>query len=396
MAAPVLNTQLDLTDEQRAVRDLAREFCEAEVKPHAAEWDEKHAFPYDAVAKMADLGFFGLAVPEEHGGSGGDFVSLCLAIEEISRGDTGLGITLEAAVGLGISPILRFGTDEQKRTYLPELAAGRRLWAFGLTEPHAGTDAGSTRTKARLEGVPGEAGSEWVIFGSKAFITNPGTDISWGVTVTAVTGEGAGEGRREISTIMVEKGTPGYIIDPPYRKLGWHSSDTHGLTFDGCRVPEENLLGQRGRGYAQFLSTLEAGRIAIAALSVGLAQACLDESLSYAKERVSFGVPISKHQAIQFKLADMAMEVHLARLATYHAANLWAQGRSCAMEAASAKLFASEASKRACDQAIQIHGGMGFMEESPVARFWRDVKVNEIGEGTSEVQRMLLAKHLGC
>ena len=390
MPAPVLNTQLDLTDEQRAIRDLAREFCEAEVRPHAAEWDEKHAFPYDAVAKMGELGFFGLTVPESLGGSGGDFPSLCLAIEEISRGDTGLGITLEAAVGLGISPLVRFGTDAQKEKYLPELAAGRRLWAFGLTEPHAGTDAGSTRTRASM--VDGE----WVINGSKAFITNPGTDISWGVTVTAVTGDEGGEGRREISTIMVEKGTPGYVIDPPYRKLGWHSSDTHGLTFDECHVPEENLLGQRGRGYAQFLSTLEAGRIAIAALSVGLAQACLDESLSYAKERVSFGVPISKHQAIQFKLADMAMEVHLARLATYHAANLWELGRPCAMEAAAAKLFSSEASKRACHQAVQIHGGMGFMEESPVARFWRDVKVNEIGEGTAEVQRMLLAKHLGC
>jgi butyryl-CoA dehydrogenase len=388
--APVLNTQLDLTDEQRAIRDLAREFCEAEVRPHAAEWDEHHSFPYEAVAKMGELGFFGLTVPEEHGGFGGDFTSLCLAIEEISRGDTGLGITLEAAVGLGISPIVRFGTDEQKARYLPELAAGRRLWAFGLTEPHAGTDAGATRTRAKL------ADGSWTINGSKAFITNPGTDISWGVTVTAVTGDGGGEGRREISTIMVEKGTPGYLIEPAYRKLGWHSSDTHGLTFQDCTVPEENLLGQRGRGYAQFLSTLEAGRIAIAALSVGLAQACLDESLAYAKERVSFGVPISKHQAIQFKLADMAMEVHLARLATYHAAALWDRGKPCAMEAASAKLFASEASKRACDQAIQVHGGMGFMEESPVARFWRDVKVNEIGEGTSEVQRMLLAKHLGC
>jgi len=388
--APVLETQLELTDEQRAIRDLARDFCEGEVRPHAAEWDEHHLFPYDAVAKMGHLGFFGLTVPEEHGGSGGDFTSLCLAIEEISRGDTGLGITLEAAVGLGISPIVRFGSDTQKAKYLPDLAAGKRLWAFGLTEPQGGTDAGSPKTRARLEN------GEWVINGSKAFITNPGTDISWGVTATATSGDGGADGRREISTIMVEKGTPGYVIDPPYRKLGWHSSDTHRLTFDECRVPEENLLGTRGRGYAQFLSTLEAGRIAIAALSVGLAQACLDESLAYARERTSFGVPISKHQAIQFKLADMAMEVHLSRLATYHAARLWDAGRSCAMEAASAKLFASETSKRACDQAIQIHGGMGFMEESPVARFWRDVKVNEIGEGTSEVQRMLLAKHLGC
>lgn len=386
--APVLNTQLDLSEEHRAIRDLAREFCESEVKPNAARWDENHEFPYDAVAKMGQLGFFGLDTPEEFGGSGSDFTSLCLAIEEISRGDASLGITLEAAVGLGISPIRRFGTPEQKAKYLPDLCAGKRLWAFGLTEPHAGSDAGSTRTKARIED------SHWVINGSKAFITNPGTDISWGVTVTAVTGEK--DSRKEISTIMVEKDTPGYVIEPPYRKLGWHASDTHGLVFEECRVPEASLLGAPGKGYAQFLSTLEAGRIAIAALSVGLAQACLDESLEWAKNRTSFGVPISKHQAVQFKLADMAMEIHLSRLAVYHSAALWDQGRPCHIEAAAAKLFASETSKRACDQAIQIHGGMGFMEESPVARFWRDVKVNEIGEGTSEVQRMLIAKHLGC
>ena len=387
-SAPVLNTQLDLTDEQRAIRDLARDLCESVVKPHAAEWDEHHAFPYDAVARMGELGFFGLSVPEEYGGSGSDFTSLCLAIEEISRGDAGLGITLEAAVGLGISPILRYGTEDQKRKYLPDLCAGKRLWAFGLTEPTSGSDAGSVGTRARLEG------GEWAISGSKAFITNSGTDISWGVTVAATTGEAGG--RQQISTIMVENGTPGYTVDPPYRKLGWHSSDTHGLTFEECRVSEANLLGEPGRGYAQFLATLEAGRIAIAALSVGLAQACLDESLSYAKERMSFGVPISRHQAIQFKIADMATEIHLSRLATYHAAGLWDAGVACHLEAAAAKLFASETSKRAADQAIQIHGGMGFMEESPVARYWRDVKVNEIGEGTSEVQRMLIAKHLGC
>jgi butyryl-CoA dehydrogenase len=388
-SVPVLNTQLELTAEQRAIRDLARELCEAEIKPHAAEWDEKHEFPYQVVAKMGELGFFGLTVPEELGGSGGDFQSLCLAIEEVSRGDASVGITLEAAVGLGISPIVRFGSEEQKRKYLPDLAAGRRLWSFGLTEPQSGSDAGSSQTRARLEK------GDWVINGTKAFITNPGTDISWGVTITAVTGKGEG-GRSEISTIMVEKGTPGYHIDPPYRKLGWHASDTHGLVFEECRVPEQNLLGAVGKGYAQFLSTLEAGRIAIAALSVGLAQACLDESLEYAKNRQSFGVPISKHQAIQFKLADMAMEIHVSRLAVYHAARLWDEGKPCHLEAAAAKLFASETSKRAADQAVQIHGGMGFMEESPVARYWRDVKVNEIGEGTSEVQRMLIAKHLGC
>jgi short/branched chain acyl-CoA dehydrogenase len=388
---PVLNTQLDLTQEQRAVRDLARELCEAEVMPKAAEWDEKSVFPYAVVAKMGQLGFFGLSIPEEYGGSGSDFTSLCLAIEELSRGDASVGITLEAAVGLGISPIYRFGSEAQKRRYLPDLCAGSRLWAFGLTEPTSGSDAGASQTRARLEA------GEWVVDGSKSFITNPGTDISWGVTVTAVTGDTQPAGRHgEISTIMIEKGTPGYGIDPPYRKLGWHASDTHGLTFEECRVPEENLLGERGKGYAQFLSTLEAGRIAIGALSVGLAQACLDHSLAYAKERTSFGVSISKHQAIQFKIADMATEIHLSRLAVYHAAALWDAGRPCHIEAAAAKLFASETSKRAADQAIQIHGGMGFMEDSPVARYWRDVKVNEIGEGTSEVQRMLIAKHLGC
>jgi len=386
---PSLNTQLDLTDEQRAVRDLVRDLCEAEVKPNAGEWDEKHAFPYDVVAKMGELGLFGLSIPEEWGGSGGDFTSLCLAIEELARGDASIAITLEAGVGLGIAPIYRFGNEEQKRKYLPDLCAGRKLWAFGLTEAQSGTDAGASKTRATLDN------GEWVINGSKAFITNSGTDITWGVTVTAVTGDGAG-GRPAISTIMVEKGTPGYGIDPPYRKLGWHASDTHGLTFDDCRVPEANVLGEPGKGYAQFLSTLEAGRIAIAALSVGSAQACLDESLEYAKNRQSFGVSISKHQAIQFKLADMATETHIARLAVYHAARLWDAGKPCHLEAAAAKLFASETSKRAADQAIQIHGGMGFMEESLVARYWRDVKVNEIGEGTSEVQRMLIAKQLGC
>jgi butyryl-CoA dehydrogenase len=386
---PSLNTQLDLTDEQRAVRDLARDLCESEVKPNAAEWDEKHAFPYAVVTKMGELGLFGLSIAEEWGGSGGDFTSLCLAIEELARGDASVAITLEAAVGLGISPIYRFGSEEQKRRYLPDLCAGRKLWAFGLTEAQSGTDAGASRTRATVDG------GEWVINGSKAFITNSGTDITWGVTVTAVTGEGAG-GRPAISTIMVEKGTPGYGIDPPYRKLGWHASDTHGLTFDDCRVPQANLLGEPGKGYAQFLSTLEAGRIAIAALSVGSAQACLDASLEYAKNRQSFGVAISKHQAVQFKLADMATETHIARLAVYHAARLWDAGKPCHLEAAAAKLFASETSKRAADQAIQIHGGMGFMEESPVARYWRDVKVNEIGEGTSEVQRMLIAKQLGA
>src|SRR5258708_14895749 len=311
---PSLNTQLDLTDEQRAIRDLARDFCESEVKPNAADWDERHQFPYDAVAKMGEVGFFGLSVAEEWGGSGADFTSLCLAIEELARGDASIAITLEAAVGLGISPIHRFGTDDQKRKYLPELCAGKRLWAFGLTEAQSGTDAGAGKTRARLEA------GEWVINGSKAFITNSGTDISWGVTVTAVTGD-PGDSRPAISTIMVEKGTSGYGIDPPYRKLGWHASDTHGLTFDDCRVPEANLLGEPGKGYSQFLSTLEAGRIAIAALSEGSAPACLDASLAYAQNQQSFRGPDSKHPPVQVKLADMATEIHIAPLAAYHGAH---------------------------------------------------------------------------
>jgi butyryl-CoA dehydrogenase len=382
---PALSTQLDLTDEQRAIRDLARDLCESEVKPHAAEWDRTCEFPYDVVARMGDLGFFGLSISPEYGGSGGDFTSLCLAIEELSRGDTSVGITLEAAVGLGISPIYNFGTEAQKQKYLPDLCAGRRLWAFGLTDPDSGTDAGHPKTHARQEG------DEYVINGAKAFITNSGTDISWGVTVAATTGE---PGSRHVSAILVEKGTAGYEIEPPYRKLGWHASDTHGLVFDDCRVPRENLLGEEGHGYAQFLATLEPGRIAIGALSVGLAQACLDASVEFAENRYSFGLPINRHEAIRFKLADMAVDLHLARLAVYHAARLLDAGKPCRLEAAAAKLFASEASKRAADHAVQIHGGTGFMEESPVARYWRDVKINEIGEGTSEVQRMLIAKHL--
>jgi short-chain 2-methylacyl-CoA dehydrogenase len=384
----------DLSTEQTAVRDLCRDFAREVVAPAAEDLDINHKFGYDIVRQMGELGLFGLPFGEKFGGAGGDFLSLCIAIEEISRADAGVGITLEAAVCLGAAPIHDFGTDDQRRQWLPDLLAGRKLWAFGLTEPEAGSDAGATRTRAELKD------GRWVINGAKQFITNCGTDISAGVTLTAVTGKGNGEGP-EISAILVANGTPGYHVLPSYRKLGWHSSDTHPLSFENCMVPEANLLGERGGGYRQFLHTLTGGRIAIAALSVGLAQACLDASLTYAKERKAFGVPISKHQAIQFKLADMAMETELARTMVYRAATAYHHSDHDAsdevrMLAAMAKLFASETSKRAADQAVQIHGGYGFMEDYPVARYWRDVKVNEIGEGTSEVQRILIARLLGC
>jgi short/branched chain acyl-CoA dehydrogenase len=384
----------DLSPEQQAIRDTCRDFAREVVAPAAEELDREHKFGYDVVRQMGELGLFGLPFPEEYGGAGGDFLSLCLAIEEISRADTGVGITLEAAVCLGAAPIHDFGTAEQKEKWLPDLLAGRGLWSFGLTEPEAGSDAGATKTRAEARD------GKWVINGAKQFITNCGTDISAGVTVTAVTGKTNGGGL-EISAIMIPTGTPGYHVLPSYRKLGWHSSDTHPLSFEDCAVPSENLLGAQGGGYRQFLRTLMGGRIAIAALSVGLAQACLDASLAYAKERKTFGVPISKHQAIQFKLADMAMETELARTMVYRAAAAYMQAGSetpdeTRMLAAMCKLYASETSKRAADQAVQIHGGYGFMEDYPVARYWRDVKVNEIGEGTSEVQRMLIARLLGC
>ncbi len=382
-----------LSQEQAAVRDLCRDFAREVVIPAAEELDREHRFGYDIVRQMGELGLFGLPFQEQYGGAGADFLSLCLAIEEISRADAGVGITLEAAVCLGAAPIHDFGTEEQKQTWLPDLLSGRKLWAFGLTEPQAGSDAGATRTRAELRD------GQWVINGAKQFITNCGTDISAGVSITAVTGKPNGEDS-EISAILVTTGTAGYHVLPSYRKLGWHSSDTHPLSFEDCRVPEDSLLGTRGGGYRQFLHTLMGGRIAIAALSVGLAQACLDASLTYAKERTAFGAPISKQQAIQFKLADMAMETELARTMVYRAATAYHHGNGengdeVRMLAAMSKLFASETSKRAADQAVQIHGGYGFMEDYPVARYWRDVKVNEIGEGTSEVQRMLIARLLG-
>ena len=383
----------ELTSEQQAIRETCRDFAREVVAPGAEQLDREHGFGYDIVRQMGELGLFGLPFSEEFGGTGADFLSLCIAIEEISRADAGVGITLEAAVCLGSSPIYEFGTPAQKARWLPDLLAGRKLWAFGLTEPEAGSDAGATTTRAEAHD------GHWVINGAKQFITNSGTSISAGVTITAVTGRDGDE--NEISALLVPTGTPGYHVLESYRKLGWHSSDTHPLSFEDCEVPAENLLGPRGGGYRQFLHTLTGGRIAIAALSVGVAQACLDAALSYARERRTFGQPISRHQAIQFKLADMAMEAEVARTMVYRAAS--AYGREGASEtsdevrmlAAMSKLYASEASKRAADNALQIHGGYGFMEDYPVARYWRDVKVNEIGEGTSEVQRMLIARLLG-
>jgi short-chain 2-methylacyl-CoA dehydrogenase len=384
----------DLSQEQQAIRDTCRDFAREVVAPAAEELDREHRFPYDIVRQMGELGLFGLPYSEEAGGAGADFLSLCIAIEEISRADAGVGITLEAAVCLGSSPIYEFGTREQKERWLPDLVAGRKLWAFGLTEPEAGSDAGATKTRAE------QRDGTWVINGAKQFITNSGTDISAGVTITAVTGRTGEES--ELSALIVPTGTPGYHVLESYRKLGWHSSDTHPLSFEACEVPAANLLGKRGGGYRQFLHTLTGGRIAIAALSVGLAQACLDASLAYAKERRAFGVPIARHQAIQFKLADMAMETEVARTMVYRAATAYGREGSGATSdevrrlAAMSKLYASEASKRAADNAVQIHGGYGFMEDYPVARYWRDVKVNEIGEGTSEVQRMLIARLMGA
>jgi butyryl-CoA dehydrogenase len=381
---PAVN--FDLSDEQRAIRTTVRGFAQDEIAPRAAAYDESGEFPYDLVAGMARLGLFALPFPESEGGAGGDFVSYCIALEEIARADASVAITLEAAVSLGISPIVSFGTREQKERWLPQLLAGERLWSFGLTEPEAGSDAGGTQTRAdRRDG-------EWVINGRKVFITNAGTDISAGVTATALTSVAGGE--RQISAIAVERGTPGYTQAPKYRKLGWHASDTRELLFDDCHVPVDNLIGTEGGGYRQFLQILEGGRVAIAALSVGVAQACLDASLSYSVQRQQFGQPIARFQATQFKLADMATQIELSRLITWRAAAAIDAGQSAAPYASMAKLHASEVATACANQAVQIHGGFGFMEESPVARYYRDVKANEIGEGTSEVQRMLIARHL--
>jgi short-chain 2-methylacyl-CoA dehydrogenase len=378
-----------LNEEQLAIRETCREFAEQEIQPLAEEMDRTGEFPYALIKQMGGLGLLGLPFPEKYGGAGADFLSYCLAIEEISRGDVSVGITMEAHISLGATPFYLFGSEEQKLRYLPLLASGQQLWSFGLTEPEAGSDSGGTQTRAVLRD------GYWHINGSKAFITNAGTEITGGVTITAMTGMRP-DGRKEITNIILPKDTPGYIIGKPYKKMGWKASDTRPLTFEDCIVPEADILGQPGDGFKQFMQILDAGRIAIAALSVGLAQACLDEALSYARMRKQFGQPISKFQAIQFKLADMDTEIELARLMYYKAAWLHMEGKPYAREASMAKLFASETAKRAADQAVQIHGGYGFMDEYPVSRYWRSVKVNEIGEGTSEVQRMVIAKHLGC
>ncbi|MFN2451759.1 MAG: acyl-CoA dehydrogenase family protein [Candidatus Dormibacteria bacterium] len=375
----------DLSAEQEAIRDTCRDFARGEIAPRAAHHDRTGEFPYELVAGMGRLGLFALPFPESEGGAGGDFLSYCLALEEIARADASVAITLEAGVSLGIAPILQFGTPEQKQRWLPALLAGERLWAFGLTEPEAGSDAGGTRTRAR------RFGDEWVIDGRKVFITNAGTEISAGVTLTALTGD---DGDRRISAIAVERGTSGYTQAAPYRKLGWHASDTRELLFDNVRVPAANLIGAEGAGFRQFLQILEAGRVAIAALSVGVAQACLDASVSYSAERRQFGAAIATFQGTQFKLADMATQIELARLMTWRAASLVDQGRPAGVYASMAKLHASEVATACANQAVQIHGGYGFIEESAVARYYRDVKINEIGEGTSEVQRILIARHL--
>ncbi|BBG05199.1 MULTISPECIES: acyl-CoA dehydrogenase family protein [Pseudonocardia] len=375
-------------EDYEALRASVEEFARKEVAPVIGDLYIREEFPYDIVAKMGAMGLFGLPVGEEYGGMGGDYLALCLALEELARVDSSVAITVEAGVSLGAMPIFRFGTDEQKARWLPDIAAGRALGAFGLTEPGGGSDAGATRTTARLDG------GEWVINGSKCFITNSGTDITSVVTVTAVTGEKPGGGK-EISAILVPAGTPGFTVSEKYSKVGWNCSDTRELFFDDVRVPEENLLGERGRGYAQFLSILDEGRIAIAALSVGLAQGCVDESLRYAGEREAFGHTIGSYQAIQFKIADMEVRAHTARLAWRHAAQLMLDGKPFKHEAAIAKLVASNAAMDNARDATQIFGGYGFMNEYPVGRFYRDAKILEVGEGTSEVQKMLIARHLG-
>ena len=388
----------ELNKEHEDFRAVVREFAEREVAPHIGSWDRDGHFPADLVPKMGELGLFGLVVPEEYGGSagdGGEFTALCVAIEELGRVDQSIGITLSAGVGLGINPILTYGSDEQKQRFLPDLVAGRALAGFGLTEPEAGSDAAATRTRAARDG------DDWVLNGTKAFITNSGTAITSVVTVTART-DSAADGSAKVSAIMVPAGTPGLTVEPAYRKLGWHVSDTHGLTFEDCRVPAGNLLGEQGEGFRQFLKTLDDGRIAISALAVGLAQACLELSVDYARTRVAFGRPIGANQGVSFPIADLAVMVEAARALTYKAAWLkdeLTSGRRSVREvkqaAAVCKLYSTEAAVSASRIATQVFGGNGFMEEFPVARFYRDAKVLEIGEGTSEVQRMLIARGLG-
>lgn len=376
-----------LPDEYEQLAKTVRDFARNVVAPVAAKHDAEHSFPYEVVAGMAEMGLFGLPFPEEYGGMGGDYFALCLALEELGKIDQSVAITLEAGVSLGAMPVYRFGTEAQKREWLPQLTSGEALGAFGLTEAGGGTDAGATKTTAKLDD------GHWVINGSKQFITNSGTDITRLVTVTAVTGSASD--KREISSILVPVPTPGFTAEPAYDKVGWNASDTHPLTFDDVRVPEENLLGERGRGYANFLRILDEGRIAIAALSTGAAQGCVDESVKYAGERAAFGRPIGRYQAIEFKIARMEARAHAARTAYYDAAALMLAGKPFKKEAAIAKLVASEAAMDNARDATQIHGGYGFMNEYSVARHYRDSKILEIGEGTTEVQLMLIARELG-
>ncbi len=377
-----------LTDEQQQLRKTVEAFAREVVAPVAAKHDEEHSFPYEVVAQMGEMGLFGLPFPEEYGGMGGDYFTLCLALEELGRVDQSVAITLEAGCSLGAMPVFRFGTEAQKQQWLPQLCSGQALGAFGLTEPGGGSDAGGTRTTAKL------ADGQWVINGSKAFITNSGTDITTLVTVTAVTGQREG-GHKEISSIMIPVPAEGFTAEKAYNKVGWNASDTHPLSMDDVRVPEENLLGERGRGYANFLRILDEGRIAISALSVGAAQGCVDESLRYAKEREAFGRPIGANQAIAFKIARMEARAYAARTAYYDAAAKMLAGLPFKKEAAIAKMVSSEAAMDNARDATQIHGGYGFMNEYPVARHYRDSKVLEIGEGTTEVQLMLIARELG-
>ena len=373
----------DLSPEHELIRSTVRDFAEAKVAPVAEELDREHRFPYELVTEMAELGLMGMPIPEEYGGGGTDTLSYAIAVEELTRIDSSVAITMAAHTSLGTMPIFLYGSDEQKKQWLPELASGQKLAAFGLTEAGAGSDAGNARTRAEL------TDGEWVINGSKIFITNAGTDISACVTITALTGED------EISNLIVPNGTPGYDISPPMEKLGWRASDTRELSFKDARVPEGNLLGPRGKGFQQFLEILDGGRISVAAMGVGLAQGAYDLALKYAQEREQFGKAIAKFQAVQFKLVDMATEIEAGRNLVYKAAWLKDQGRPFAKEAAMAKLYTGELAHRAANESLQIHGGYGFMEESAISRLYRDQKILEIGEGTNEVQRMVIAKHLG-
>jgi short/branched chain acyl-CoA dehydrogenase len=373
----------DLDAEHELIRDTVRRFALEEVAPVAEELDREKRFPYEIVAGLAELGVMGMTIPEEYGGGGTDMLSYAIAVEELTRIDSSVAITVAAHHSLGTLPIYYFGTEEQRRRFLPELASGAKLAAFGLTEPGAGSDAGATRTTARLEG------GEWVIDGAKMFITNAGTDITACVTITALTGDG------EISNIVVPNGTPGYTISEPMQKLGWRASDTRELSFQGARVPEENLLGPRGDGFRQFLTILDGGRISVAAMGVGLAQGCYDLAVSYARDREQFGKPIARFQAVQTMLVDMATEIEAARYLVWKAAWEKDEGRDFARTAAMAKLYSGELSHRAANWSLQIHGGYGFMDEYPISRLYRDQKILEIGEGTNEVQRMVIAKHLG-